>query len=55
MAKKSLKYFLLLFFALILSVLPPPGDVHATGAGSAVTTDVRYGIGSQTSSMVGQG
>lgn len=55
MAKKSLKYFLLLFFALILSVLPPPGDVHATGAGSAVTTDVRYGIASQTSSMVGQG
>lgn len=55
MAKKSLKYFLLLFFALILSVLPPPGDVHATGAGSAITTDVRYGIASQTSSMVGQG
>nr|WP_314766213.1 MucBP domain-containing protein [uncultured Lachnoanaerobaculum sp.] len=55
MAKKSLKYFLLLFFALILSVLPPPGEVHATGAGSAVTTDVRYGIASQTSSMVGQG
>ena len=43
MAKKSLKYFLLLFFALILSVLPPPGDVYATGAGSAVTTDVRTG------------
>lgn len=55
MAKKSLKYFLLLFFALILSVLPPPGEVYATGAGSAVTTDVRYGIASQTSSMVGQG
>lgn len=55
MAKKSLKYFLLLFFALILSVLPPPGEVHATGAGSAITTDVRYGIASQTSSMVGQG
>ena len=45
MAKKSLKYFLLLFFALILSVLPPPGDVHATGAGSAITTDVlRYSV-----------
>ena len=55
MAKKSLKYFLLLFFAFILSVLPPPGDVYATGAGSAITTDVRYGIASQTSSMVGQG
>ena len=48
MAKKSLKYFLLLFFALILSVLPPPGQVYATGAGSAVTTDVRYGLSTQT-------
>ena len=54
MAKKSLKYFLLLFFALILSVLPPPGDVYATGAGSAVTTDVRYGLSTQTSSLVAQ-
>lgn len=54
MAKKSLKYFLLLFFALILSVLPPPGDVYATGAGSAVTTDVRYGLSGQTSSLVAQ-
>lgn len=54
MAKKSLKYFLLLFFALILSVLPPPGEVHATGAGSAVTTDVRYGLSGQTSSLVAQ-
>ena len=54
MAKKSLKYFLLLFFALILSVLPPPGQVYATGAGSAVTTDVRYGLSTQTSSLVAQ-
>ena len=54
MAKKSLKYFLLLFFALILSVLPPPGEIHATGAGSAVTTDVRYGLSGQTSSIVAQ-
>ena len=54
MAKKSLKYFLLLFFALILSVLPPPGEVYATGAGSAVTTDVRYGLSGQTSSLVAQ-
>ena len=54
MAKKSLKYFLLLFFALILSVLPPPGQVYATGAGSAVTTDVRYGLSGQTSSLVAQ-
>ena len=54
MAKKSLKYFLLLFFALILSVLPPPGEVYATGAGSAVTTDVRYGLSTQTSSLVAQ-
>ena len=54
MTKKSLKYFLLLFFALILSVLPPPGDVHATGAGSAITTDVRYGLSGQTSSLVAQ-
>ena len=52
MAKKSLKYFLLLFFALILSVLP--GEVHATGAGSAVTTDVRYSLSGQTSSLVAQ-
>lgn len=54
MAKKSLKYFLLLFFALILSVLPPPGEIHATGAGSAITTDVRYGLSGQTSSLVAQ-
>ena len=54
MAKKSLKYFLLLFFALILSVLPPPGEVHATGAGSAITTDVRYSLSTQTSSLVAQ-
>ena len=54
MAKKSLKYFLLLFFALILSVLPPPGEVHATGAGSTITTDVRYGLSTQTSSLVAQ-
>jgi len=37
-------------------VFAPPGKAYATGAGgSAITTDVRYGIASQTSSMVGQG
>lgn len=56
MRKKSLHYFLLLIFSILLSVFAPPGKAHATGAGgSAITTDVRYGIASQTSSMVGQG
>lgn len=56
MRKKSLRYFLLLVFSILLSVFAPPGKAHATGAGgSAITTDVRYGIASQTSSMVGQG
>ena len=56
MRKKSLHYFLLLVFSILLSVFAPPGKAHATGAGgSAITTDVRYGIASQTSSMVGQG
>ena len=54
MFKNRLKYFLLLFFVLILSAMPPPGEVHATGAGSAVTTDVRYGLSGQTSSLVAQ-
>ena len=56
MRKKSLHYFLLLVFSILLSVFAPPGKAHATGAGgSAITTGVRYGIASQTSSMVGQG
>ena len=56
MRKKSLHYFLLLIFSILLSVFAPPGKAHATGAGgSAITTGVRYGIASQTSSMVGQG
>jgi len=54
MFKNRLKYFLLLFFVLILSAMPPPGEIHATGAGSAVTTDVRYGLSGQTSSLVAQ-
>lgn len=56
MRKKSFHYFLLLIFSIMLSVFAPPGKAHATGAGgSAITTDVRYGIASETSSMVGQG
>ena len=54
MFKNRLKYFLLLFFVLILSAMPPPGEIHATGAGSAITTDVRYGLSTQTSSLVAQ-
>lgn len=55
MRKKSLHYFLLLIFSILLSVFAPPGKAYATGAGgSAITTDVRYGLSGQTSSLVAQ-
>ena len=55
MGKKSLHYFLLLIFSILLSVFAPPGKAYATGAGgSAITTDVRYGLSGQTSSLVAQ-
>ena len=54
MVKKSVHYFLLLVFSILLSLLPSPRIVHATGGGSAITTDIRYAITGQTTAMAGQ-
>ena len=54
MVKKLVHYFLLLVFSILLSLLPSPRIVNATGGGSAITTDIRYAITGQTTAMAGQ-
>lgn len=55
MRKKSLHYFLLLIFSILLSLFATTGKAYATGAGgSAITTDIRYAITGQTTAMAGQ-